>query len=185
MAINPDPTLLRAKPDKATLDGFIEMLRAAWTYNSTTSMMEFTGYHQGWLLNKDGTDQADLGTSLELVTWVDSHADAETNNVTFSDDDDSITILTAGRYFVCATLSFNFNGANDRVQTQIQVGGSGVIQCIVSIAAISSFISVTATSILNLAVNDVLTVFGRNVNITTADVSGTAANSYFIGARVG
>lgn len=186
MAINPDPTLLRAKPDKASLDGFIEMLKAAWTYNSTSGQIEFAGYSIGWHLNKDASGQLDLGTSAELVTWVSADAAAYVDGVTFIDDDDSITILTAGKYYLSATLRWTAAVSDqDGISMQIRVDGTSVLTINTRMAS-GDQESFSVSGVVDLSVGGVLTVYGANTsNGGRGDLDGTENRTFFSGARVG
>lgn len=139
----------------------------------------------GWHLNKDGADQLNLGTALELVTWVDSHADAFVSGVTFTDASDKITIVTAGKYLILITIRWvNATVADgNTIDAHIAVAGSSVASELHT--AGGGVNSNTRSIILDLAVDDEITVLARDQSITTADVEGTATTSGFSGFRIG
>lgn len=137
----------------------------------------------GWHLNKNGSDQLNLGTAVELVTWTDAHADAFADGVTFTNADDSITILSAGLYLVVLQIKWLSGtvGDVDRLDYEIRVNGTaerfGVYRTSGTFG--QTYILVV---VVKLAVNDVLTCYAANGTITTSDIEGTAGETFFSGA---
>ena len=133
----------------------------------------------GWRLDKNGSDQGSVGTGATLITWSSAGSLAFVAGVTFTDAADSITILTAGKYTVGAQLRFDVVGDQNALQVYIDLNGAGVQQFDTR-AASSGLEAVAVVAELNLAVNDVLKVYGANT--TSADnVEGTGTVTFFWG----
>jgi len=120
MAINPDPKLLRSEPTKSTLDGFIEMLQAAWSWSST-SLISFQKpitvpvaasppiadglYRDGFVRGWARFDQTTSDDTLDDSYNVSSVAEIATGRTTvnwntdFANDTYSVTVAGTNQGF--------------------------------------------------------------------------------------
>jgi len=140
----------------------------------------------GWLLNKDGSNQLNLGTAAELVTWVDSHAASYTNGVTFTDADDSITINTAGVYAISLATRWASSVVDqDLVFVQTKADGV-VIKSVVQHPSGGAAQTLCAhTFFYTFAADEVLTIVAADASRTSADIDGAATSTWWMGQRVG
>ena len=133
----------------------------------------------GWRLDKNASDQLNVGTGEATITWSSASSLAFVAGVTFDGVAESITILTAGKYTIGAQIHFAVNNDQDSLVAVINVNGTDVASHFTR-AAHSGSHSVNVITELNLAVNDVIIVEGANATLADT-VTGLARVTFFWG----
>lgn len=130
-------------------------------------------------VNKGGSDQTNVGTALEIITWstelFDTNSDFASNR---------FTPTVAGKYLLTVTLNFSSPADQDGLQCAIYKNGVAVHQSTIRAAKAGSE-SVVVTCVVDAnGSSDYFEVFGADAN--TADtVNGAITATFFCGCRIG
>ena len=136
-----------------------------------------------WSVHKNGTTQDDLGSSDELVTWSTAVFDEGASIDLASTYDFTVPAGASGIYLICSSLRWKDMADTNECRVSIYV--DAVIKSQVGIRSPGTARYNTSISqILKLTALEKVDIRGSNSSITTSDVIGTAAETWWTGCRI-